>query len=64
MKVKSILISRTMADAKEIKPSTAAAADMMCLGYELFVGLVWCFVVTVLVGCCFWLVHGYLVNFY
>ena len=41
MKVKPILIFRTMADAEEIKPSTAAAAaTVMCLGYELFVGLV------------------------
>lgn len=41
MKVKSILISRTMADAKEIELSTTAAATVtMCLGYELFVGLV------------------------
>ena len=43
VKVKPILIFRTMADAEEIKPSTAAAAaaaTVMCLGYELFVGLV------------------------
>jgi len=29
-----------MADAKVIEPSTADAATAMCLGYELFVGLV------------------------
>jgi len=52
VKVKPILIFRTMADAEEIKPSTAAAAaaTVMCLGYELFVGLV-CFLLLL-----FWLV--------